>query len=245
MANQTVLILGAASDLARALAHHYAAQGWQLHLAARQAQRLQADVQDLKVRYGATAWAWEFDAVAYQTHADFWAQLDPSPELVVCVFGWLGDQQQAEQDWAQAQQIMAVNYLGATSIMQVAANDLAQRGRGCLVGISSVAGERGRGSNYWYGSAKAGFTAFLSGLRNRLHPQGVQVLTVKPGYVRTAMTQGMRLPPLITASPEQAARDIAQAVTRRRNVIYTRWMWRYLMWIIRHLPEPWFKRLRL
>jgi decaprenylphospho-beta-D-erythro-pentofuranosid-2-ulose 2-reductase len=244
MSSNTVLILGAASDMARALAHRYARAGWQIHLAARRAERLQADCSDLQLRYQVNAYAWEFDATAYAQHQAFWDQLDPKPQLVICVFGLLGDQVKAEQDWAQAQSILAVNYLGAASILQVVANHMKTTGQGSIVGISSVAGDRGRGSNYFYGSAKAGFSAFLSGLRNRLHPHGVHVLTVKPGYVRTAMTEGMTLPSLITASPEQVARDVFRAVAKKQHVLYTRWMWRYLMLIIGAIPEPIFKRLK-
>jgi short-subunit dehydrogenase len=245
MENKTLLILGAASDMARALAHRYAQAGWHLHLAARRSERLQADVSDLKLRHDATAQAWEFDATDYEHHAAFWAQLSPQPQLVICVFGVLGEQARAEQEWAHAHEIMAVNYLGAVSILGVVANAFAEQGSGNIVGISSVAGERGRASNYVYGSAKAGFTAFLSGLRNRLAAQGVQVLTVKPGYVRTAMTEGMTLPGPITASPEQVAEDIYRAVARRRSVLYTPWMWRYLMAVIRLIPERIFQRMSL
>lgn len=245
MKQSTILILGAASDVARALAHRYAAAGWHLHLAARNADRLQADISDLALRYDATAQAWEFDASDYDSHLSFWQQLDPLPDVVVCVFGFLGDQERANKDWAHASEIMAVNYVGAASILQVAANALEAKQSGTIVGIGSVAGDRGRASNYIYGSAKAGFAAFLSGLRNRLHSHGVHVLTVKPGYIRTAMTEGMKLPGPITASPDQVANDIFQAVEKKKNVIYTLWMWRYLMLIIRAIPERIFKTLNL
>jgi len=245
MKKKTILILGAASDMARALAHRYAQAGWQVHLAARRAERLRADCSDLQLRYQATAQAWEFDATAYEQHQAFWERLDPKPDLVICVFGLLGDQAQAEQHWPQAKAILEVNYLGAASILQVAANHMKAAGEGTIVGISSVAGDRGRGSNYFYGSAKAGFSAFLSGLRNGLRPHGVHVLTVKPGYARTAMTEGMSLPGPLTANPEQIAEDVFRAVEKKKNVLYTRWMWRYLMLLICAIPEPIFKRLKL
>jgi decaprenylphospho-beta-D-erythro-pentofuranosid-2-ulose 2-reductase len=160
------------------------------------------------------------------------------------VFGYLGDQQQAQEDWEEAAKILQVNYTGAVSILNHLTEEMVARGKGCIVGVSSVAGDRGRSSNYFYGSAKAGFTAYLSGLRNRLSSQnaGVHVLTVKPGYVRTAMTEGMELHPLLTASPKQVAEDIYRAVLKRKDVIYTRWMWRYIMLIIKWLPEFVFKK---
>ena len=115
-----------------------------------------------------------------------------------------------------------------------------------IAGVSSVAGDRGRASNYAYGAAKAGFTAFLSGLRNRLAKQGVHVLTVKPGFVRTAMTMGMKLPPPITAAPDEVGAAIYRAAEQsRRNVIYVRPIWRLIMGIIVHIPESLFKKMKL
>ncbi|MCL4128207.1 UNVERIFIED_CONTAM: hypothetical protein GTU68_062310 [Idotea baltica] len=119
------------------------------------------------------------------------------------------------------------------------------RKEGTIVGISSVAGERGRASNYLYGSAKAGFTSFLSGLRNRLAGKGVHVLTVKPGFVDTAMTEGLDLPGPLTAQPQQVARAVFKAVGKKKNTLYTLWMWRYVMLIIRNIPEAIFKKLSL
>lgn len=242
--SQHALILGANSDLARALAHRYARAGWHLYLAARQPERLEADVEDLKVRYGIQAQALEFDAAQFNQHMTFARLLDPRPELVFCVFGYLGDQAKAESDWDEASRIIETNYVGAVSIMSRLAEEMSARGKGTLVGISSVAGERGRASNYYYGSAKAGFTAYLSGLRNRMTTQntGVKVITVKPGFMRTAMTEGLKLNPWLTASPKQAANDIYHGVAAGRSVIYTKWMWRPIMWVIRHLPEGMFKK---
>jgi decaprenylphospho-beta-D-erythro-pentofuranosid-2-ulose 2-reductase len=240
-----ICILGANSDIARAIAHQYARQGYSLYLAARKAERLDADLKDLKIRYNADARAVEFDATAYDSHAAFYASLDPQPEIVACVFGYLGDQTQAQQDWQEAQRIIDTNYTGAASILQHVALAMEQRGSGTIIGISSVAGDRGRASNYLYGSAKAGFTALLSGLRNRLFAAGVHVLTVKPGFVQTAMTEGLDLPPLLTAQPEDIARDVYRAVKHKRQVLYTRWMWRYIMGIICAIPEGIFKRLKL
>ncbi|MEL7534635.1 MAG: SDR family oxidoreductase, partial [Bacteroidota bacterium] len=185
------------------------------------------------------------DAQAYDSHADFWQSLSPQPDWVYLVFGYLGEQERAEQNWAEAEQTLAVNYVGAVSILERVAQSFAEKGSGTIVGISSVAGDRGRASNYLYGSAKAGLTAYLSGLRNRLAKQGVHVMTVKPGFVRTAMTASMDLPPVITGEPEKVAKDIIKGARRKKNVIYTLWMWRYIMLIIRSIPEGIFKKLSL
>ena len=128
--------------------------------------------------------------------------------------------------------------------MDALAERFEERGSGTLVGISSVAGERGRAANYFYGSAKAGFTAFLSGLRNRCAASGVHVVTVKPGFVRTRMTEAMQLPALLTATPEEVAVAVDRAVRRRRDVVYVRRIWRFISLVLRTVPEPLFKRMR-
>ena len=141
---------------------------------------------------------------------------------------------------------MATNYIGCASILEEAARKMLEKGKGTIIGVSSVAGDRGRASNYYYGSAKAGFTAYLSGLRNRLCKQGIHVCTVKPGFVYTAMTEGMKLNPLLTAKPEKVAKDIyKKAYQRQRNVVYTKWFWRWIMRIITSIPEFIFKKLSL
>jgi hypothetical protein len=113
-----------------------------------------------------------------------------------------------------------------------------------IVGISSVAGDRGRASNYWYGCAKSGLTAFLSGLRQRIQNSGVRVLTVKPGFVRTAMTANLNLPPALTSTPEKTASDIVKAVSKKQPVLYTPFFWFWIMLIIRGLPEKIFLKLK-
>jgi short-subunit dehydrogenase len=117
--------------------------------------------------------------------------------------------------------------------------------QGVIVGISSVAGERGRQSNYIYGSAKAGFTAYLSGLRNRLQKENVHVLTVLPGFVYTKMTENLKLPKPLTAAPEEVGVAVYNGVVKRKNVVYVRWMWRWIMLIIKLVPESMFKKLKL
>lgn len=243
--SQPILVLGATSDIARALSRALASEGNELILAGRNAQRLEADVSDLHIKYNIQAQAVEFDASLTDTHQAFFEQLSPKPEVVICVFGNLFEQEEAEQDWTLAEQMLQVNFVGAASVLHHAANHLQAAGTGMIIGISSVAGDRGRGSNYYYGSAKAGFSAYLSGLRNRLAKHGVHVLTVKPGFVATAMTEGMDLPGPITAQPEQVAKDILKAMRKRKNVLYTLWMWRYIMLIIRSIPEGIFKKLSL
>jgi decaprenylphospho-beta-D-erythro-pentofuranosid-2-ulose 2-reductase len=240
----TILILGARSDIARAVAHRYAAEGWDVMLAARNSSRIEADCKDLRNRYGIEARALEFDATVTESHEAFVQALNPLPEVVLCVFGYLADQQEAEKDWTKAAKTIAVNYTGAASILHHLANAMEARGSGVIAGISSVAGERGRASNYYYGSAKAGLTAFLSGLRGRLKPHGVHVLTIKPGFVATAMTEGLDLPERLVASPERVAKDIHKAIQKRKANLYTPWFWRWIMLVIKWLPEGIFVKMK-
>lgn len=240
-----VLILGATSDIARATAREYARHGYNLYLAARNSQRLDNEVSDLELRYEIRVKAFEFDALNYDAHLEFYLSLNPRPYGVICMTGYLGNQKKAEKELGEARKIMETNYIGCISILNIAALKAEKEGEGFIVGVSSVAGDRGRQSNYFYGSAKAGFSAYLSGLRNRLAKKGVHVLTVKPGFVKTKMTRAMKLPPVITATPEKVAKDLYKAQQKKKNVLYTKWYWRDIMWIIRNIPERIFKKMEL
>ena len=241
---RTALVIGATSDIGRAIARELAAEGYRLQLAARDPARLEREVQDIGVRNGGAASAHRCDVLQRDAGAALLAELEPLPDVAVCVVGLLGDQRRGQRDTAAAERVMRTNYLGPALLMGALAERFEQRGSGILVGVSSVAGDRGRGANYLYGSAKAGFTAFLSGLRNRLSATGVHVVTVKPGYVRTRMTDGMELPALLTAEPAEVAHAVATAIRRRRQVIYVRRSWRWIMLLVRLLPEHVFKYLR-
>ena len=169
-----------------------------------------------------------------------------TPELrgVVLAFGYLGDQRRAEDDPAEARRILDTNLTGCVIALNLVAAHLARSGGGFVCALSSVAGERGRQSNYIYGAAKAGLTAYLSGLRNRLAGAGVQVLTVKAGIVDTRMSAGMPGSGL-AVPPAAVARAVVRAITAGRDVVYVPWFWRVIMLIIRLIPERIFKRLKL
>lgn len=231
--------------MATALAWAFARKGHPLVLALRDTAAGERLATAIRQGTGQPCSVVAFDAERTGDHAAFYAGLNPRPGIVVCAFGFLPDQAAAQDEAGGGLRTMAVNYTGAVSILEEAARDLEGRGTGSIIGISSVAGDRGRASNYFYGSAKAGFTAYLSGLRNRLHPSGVHVLTVKPGFVRTAMTAGLPLPAPLTASAEQAARGIMRAWGKRRNTAYVLGRWRWIMLVITLIPEGIFKRLKL
>jgi short-subunit dehydrogenase len=240
-----VLILGATSDIAQALAYEFAGHGYSLTLAARQPSRLVALVSDIQIRHNVAVQAVAFEALDYAGHAAFYDRLQPKPDVAICVFGYLGRQEAGQSDFEEAARIIQTNYTGAVSILNLIANDFEQRRSGTIIGLSSVAGDRGRQSNYLYGSAKAGLSAYLSGLRNRLYRANVRVITVKPGFVRTRMTAGLSLPGPLTATPQQVAKAIFGAYRRHRDNVYVLPVWRYIMLAIRHLPEFLFKRLNL
>ena len=240
-----ILILGAHSDIAIAVAHRFAEAGYQIQLAARNINNLAADKSDIELRHQVNVTLHEFDALDTTSHSYFVEQLTILPNITVCAVGYMGVQAENEREIKEASLVIRSNYEGPVSILSVLANCFEARGWGCLVGISSVAGERGRASNYVYGSAKAGFTAFLSGLRNRLAKKGVHVVTVLPGFVTTKMTEGMDLPKKLTAQPKEVANAIFNAVQKKQNIIYTRPVWRFIMIIIRNIPEQIFKRLKI
>lgn len=242
---KTVLILGATSDIAQAIARKFAQEQYHLQLAARHPDRLENLASDLRIRHGVEVQTLYFDAIQYDNHYDFYQSLSPSPSVAITVFGYLGNQTKGQQAWEEASKIIQTNYTGAVSILNIVAENFAARRAGTIVGVSSVAGDRGRGSNYLYGSAKAGLSQYLSGLRNRMATVGVSVITVKPGFVATSMTESLDLPRLLTAQPDTVANDIVSAVRRKKDVVYSRWFWRWIMLIIQAIPEKLFKQMKL
>ncbi len=239
-----VVIVAAGSDIGTALAHAYAARGCSVVLASRTPDALETLATDLQIRHRVRVTNLACDV----THANpdaFLDRLAEQPGTLVMVAGLLGDQGASAADLGTAERVMATNYNGPARLLLAAARRMEARGSGCIIGISSVAGDRGRASNFIYGSAKAGFTAFLSGLRNDLAKKGVSVLTVKPGFVATKMTAAMDLPRALTAEPDEVAEAILKAHAADRDVIYVRWFWRWIMLVIRLIPERIFKGMSL
>lgn len=245
MTQPPVLILGARSDIGKAVAHAFAALGHPIQLAARTPDTLEPDRADIALRHNVEVTLHSFDALDIAAHEGFVDALPELPRIAVCAVGLMGEQSENEADSDKATLVMRSNFEGPASIFAVLANRFEARGSGTLVGISSVAGERGRATNYVYGASKAGFTAFLSGLRNRLAKKGVHVVTVLPGFVATQMTEGMDLPEKLTATPEAVGEAVTKAVTRQKDVIYVKGLWRLIMLIICTIPERVFKKLSI
>ncbi|MEH0158264.1 SDR family oxidoreductase [Limibacter armeniacum] len=241
---KTALILGATSDIAQQLAYEFANNTFDLILTSRQPDMLVPLAKDIENITSVKVEVDSFDALNTDSHDAFSAKYK-DVDTVIVAFGYLGEQATAESSWEECQQILHTNFTGAVSILNRFANYFEERKAGSIIGISSVAGDKGKKSNYLYGSAKAGLSVYLQGLRNRLYHSGVHVLTVKPGFVHTKMTQGMDLPELLTASPTQIARSIFNAYRKKANTLYSLPQWRMIMLIINAIPETVFKRLNM
>jgi decaprenylphospho-beta-D-erythro-pentofuranosid-2-ulose 2-reductase len=243
-----ILIVGATSSIAMACARLWVEDGARFLLVGRNQEKLQHCAQDLSARGAVSADIYLLDVDRVDQHA---AMLDDARQrlgridITLLANGTLPDQAQCEQDPLIALDAFASNASYSISLLTGLANLLQEQRSGSLAVIGSVAGDRGRASNYLYGSAKAALGTFCSGLRARLHKSGVNLLTIKPGFVDTPMTQGLSLPGALVASPERVAQDIVRAVGKRRANLYTPWFWQPIMLIIKAIPEPLFKRLSL
>jgi decaprenylphospho-beta-D-erythro-pentofuranosid-2-ulose 2-reductase len=241
----SVLILGASSDVAMSVARKFAACKFDIYLASRNSERLKPLQTDLNIRYGIRCSVYEFDAVDLEKHETFLLSLPELPNITVCSFGYLGDEQKARQELTESIKILHVNFAGAVIVLNIIGNLYKSKNEGCIIGISSVAGERGRSSNYIYGSAKAGFTAYLSGLRNALYPYNVSVITILPGFISSKMTAHLNLPKTLTSTPDEVADRIISAYKKKKDVVFVKWYWRWIIYIIKAIPESIFKRLKL
>lgn len=244
---RNVLIIGATSAIAEQYARIEAARGSQLLLVGRNVPRLQAIADDLQVRAGTKAQVRELDVNDLDAHprliASAWAEMQ-RVDIVLIAHGTLPDQHACETDAALAVREFSTNATATIALMTGIAQAFERQGSGTLAVISSVAGDRGRASNYLYGSAKAAVTAYASGLRQRLHHRHINVLTIKPGFVDTPMTRQFRKGAL-WAKPERVARGIARAIDAGRGVVYLPGFWWAIMRVITHIPESIFRRIRL
>lgn len=245
---KNILIVGASSAIATACARIWAAEHARFFLVARNENKLATIADDLRARGASDVQAYSLDMNDFPAHEAMLAQAFSSLASVdVCLIahGTLPDQAACEQDIELALLEFSSNGLSVIALLTHLANRLEQQRSGTIAVISSVAGDRGRPSNYLYGTAKAAVSTFCEGLRARLFKVGVHVLNVKPGFVDTPMTQGLSLPRLLLATPGQVADDITKAINNRRNSIYTPRFWALIMLIIRNIPVALFKKINL
>lgn len=242
---QRVLLIGVTSAIAEAAAREYAARGAALALVGRDLQRVDAIAADLRVRGAGHVVSLRLDVNDLERHASTiegaWDALG-GVDVVLIAHGTLPDQARCEQSVEYAMHEFATNATSTIALSIAVARRLLPGST--LAVISSVAGDRGRASNYLYGSAKAAVSAFLSGLRQACNERGINVLTIKPGFVDTPMTRSFPKGPL-WATPAQVARGIVRAIDERRSVAYLPWFWFWIMLVIRAIPERVFRRIRL
>ena len=245
--NERVVIAGATSGIAREAARCWASEGASLFLVGRDAARTRQVADDLRVRgaSGAVAYAADLtDVEKLPRLLDAAQEALGGIDVLLLAHGVLPDQKACEASVAASLRSIDVNFTSAVALLTLTARRMEAAGSGTIVAISSVAGDRGRGSNYVYGSAKAGLTAFLSGLRARLSRSGVSVVTVKPGFVDTPMTAHLPRSPLF-ATARAAGEGVFRAARKRKDVAYVPGWWRLVMLVIRHVPERIFKRLKV
>jgi short-subunit dehydrogenase len=242
-----VLIIGATSAIAQETAKLYAKEKAALFLVGRDESKLKAIEDDLKTRGAEQVISYTTDLNEFHKHQgliDEAQDILGDIDVVLIAHGTLGKQEEFEKDFEKTHRSFKTNFISVASLVTILANHLEGKQKGSIAVISSVAGDRGRGSNYVYGTSKAAVSIFLAGVRNRLAKKGVQVLTIKPGFVDTPMTAEFKKG-LLWARPDTIARGIVKAIDRKKDVVYLPGFWRLIMFIIRHIPERIFKKLSM
>ncbi len=240
------VIAGATSAIAREAARVLARRNASLFLVARDANKLEAVAADLRVLGARAVHTATADLASTTAHEQWWPEalaLLGEPDAILIAHGILGDAGRARHDAAHTAEILTTNFLSAAAMLAPVSTWFEQRRSGVIAVIGSVAGDRGRQSNYVYGASKGGLDVFLQGLRNRLFHAGVDVVTIKPGFVDTPMTAHLPKSPLF-ASPEAVARGIVKAMEQGRDVVYLPFFWRWILWVVKLMPEFVFKRLK-
>ena len=242
-----MMIVGATSAIAQETARCFAADGASFFLVARSQEKMETLKNDLIVRGANDVHCFAVNLNEFERHqelVDAAIQAMNGLDGVIIAYGTLTDQRRAEEDFEYALQELNTNAISVISLLTIIGNHFEEQRKGSIAVISSVAGDRGRGSNYIYGTAKAAVSAYLQGLRNRMAKAGVNVLTVKPGFVDTPMTADVKKN-FLFASPEKVGDDIYEAMKNKRDILYTPWFWMGIMMMIRNIPERVFKRLNL
>ena len=249
MSKQIRLFLGASSVIATNMAELYAANGDKIILSGRNISALETTAQHIRLKYKTDVFIEHYDALNMASHPDFTRKIldlaGDMPLHIIALTGIMPEQSVMDNNIQSAIDCMNTNFTGLVSVIHPLANHLEHTKEGSIIMFGSVAGDRGRLSNYIYGATKAALDAYMSGLRNRLARSGIHAMTVKPGIVDTAMTRGMKLPPVPIANPADVAKHILSAFDKGCNTVYTPSFWRLIMLIIKLIPEFIFKKLKI
>jgi decaprenylphospho-beta-D-erythro-pentofuranosid-2-ulose 2-reductase len=240
-----ILILGANSDIGKAIAEEFASKKYAIQLAARNVERLNDVEASISVQHDVMSSLHEFDALNFNSHAAFFESLPVIPTVVIAVFAVMTDEEMAFTNWQQTANMIDTNFTGTISILNTCSQYMRQQKRGCIAAIGSVAGDRGRANKLIYGSTKAALNSYLSGLRNLLFKDGVHVLNIKLGYVRTRLTKDLQVSKYLRAEPNQVAKAIFKAVQKKKSTLYIKKIWWCIMGIIKCIPELLFKKMKL
>lgn len=246
MSKRPVLILGGASDIGLAIARRFAKEGYPIQLAARRPGELEAERSDIALRHHVDVTLHQFDVLEIDQTERFLDALPNTPGIVVSAVGLLGDQSEAEKNPDFARLIIETNFTGPAIALEAAARRLSSLDEDtAIIGISSVAGDRGRAVNYWYGASKAGLTTTLSGIRQKYSGKNLKVITVKPGFVKTKMTLNLDTPDLLTSQATDVANAIYNSLVHNRSTVYVKSIWRAIMFAIKLMPEKLFIKLKI
>lgn len=242
---KTLLIIGAKSDIAMSTGKIFASNNFNLQLAGRGITDLKTYSRDLEIRYNISINHFELSILDYDYFDNFLNMLSPFPDVILIAVGLLGEQKVSENDNKLASLVFQTNFEGPALLLNKIASKIIHMNNRTILCISSVAGDRGRSSNYIYGSSKSGLTQYLAGLRNRLSRYSIPVVTIKPGFITTKMTKDLTSPKLLTAKPDSVAKIIYKAYLAKSDIVYAPYYWRLIMLIIRIIPERIFKKLKL
>jgi short-subunit dehydrogenase len=244
MESTEILVISATSDIGKEICRNLLSRNYRLSITGRNLEATKDLAEQLQREFDETIDYYLLDLTQFENHDKFMINIKRFPENVIFCAGYYQDQDKALRDFQESFTTVAVNYLGAISILNRFAVEFMKKNKGQITAISSVAGIRGRQMNYIYGSAKAGLTTYLSGLRNKLYKSKVTITTILLGPVYTKMSEGHSLIPVITLSPKDAAEKIINAMESKKDELYIHWIWRYIMLVIQLIPEFVFKRLR-
>jgi short-subunit dehydrogenase len=240
-----ILIIGGNSDIGFEIAKEfYKNNNNNLYLTTQPNKKITKDINQLKNHKNRLKLI-KFDLLEFNDHKKFYNALDPKPDLVICSAGMFLNSEQILSNFELKEKMINTNFTGYASILDIIIDDFKRKNNGCIIGISSVAGDRGRASNYMYGSTKSAFSSYLSGLRNSLKKFNINIITIKPGFVKTKMTNNIKMNKYLTATPEKVAKDVHKAWKRKKDIVYTPWYWKYIIIIIKIIPEKIFKKMNL